>query len=168
MNCLAPCSFLLDFDDSSAENVPTITLTLPGRAFEKFPLLIPKSNENYSPLHDLIKTITLLVHHFVPPSSQSLFGLNPEDDADFIASNDTNILRSIQRSFNRREGKSFCNAVETFNKQFLELIDKNEITNHLNNVKGIHPRVWQHISDQTYQRVVGPRVNELRQYEAFS
>ncbi|TIB71492.1 DOT1-domain-containing protein [Wallemia mellicola] len=166
------CTFLFirifNFDDFSAENVPTITLTLPGRAFEEFPLLIPKNNENYSPLHDLIKTITLLVHHFVPPSSQSLFGVIPEDDADFITSNDTNILRLIQRSFNRREGTSFCNAVETFNKRFLELIDKNEITNHLNNAKGIHPRVWQHISDQTYQRVVGPRVNELRQYEAFS
>lgn len=91
-----------------------------------------------------------------------------DGDDTISAANDNSILRLIQRSFNRREGKTFIDAILKFNDEYSKLIESNQVIDYLKSLDGIHPEVWVHISNQTYQRVVGPKVNDLRNYEAFS
>ncbi|KAK0563817.1 Nucleosomal histone H3-Lys79 methylase [Tilletia horrida] len=80
------------------------------------------------------------------------------------------ILRSFQRARNRRNGPLFLRTVARFNETMrsakrtglvLEGIRKMAET-------GIPERLWANIHEQTYARIVGPKVEELNHYTAFS
>ena len=119
-------------------------------------------------MHDLIKTLMVIIEYFVPSAKWDLFGFSPGIQSSTSTTGDITLVRSIQRSFNRKEYDGFINSIEKFNELILNLKKNGEITEHIQSLKGVNPKIWQLISDQSYQRVVGPHVNDLRNYQAFS
>lgn len=81
------------------------------------------------------------------------------------------ILRSLTKARNRRSGPLFIFALKRFN-QALEELKKNEGI--LKNVRklgqeiGVVEGVWRMIQEQCYARTVGPKVEKLGDYTAFS
>ena len=119
-------------------------------------------------MHDLIKTLMVIIEYFVPRAKWDLFGFSPGIQSSTSTTGDITLVRSIQRSFNRKEYDGFINSIEKFNELMLNLKKNGEIIEHIQSLKGVNPKIWQLISDQSYQRVVGPHVNDLRNYQAFS
>ncbi|TIA80544.1 hypothetical protein E3P98_02621 [Wallemia ichthyophaga] len=164
-------SYFDDLNGSGSDPFPTIQLQLPA-GIEEYALAVPKNRDNYSPIHDLVDTIKILIAWFIPPQSRGLFGntetYHSSTQSSTSSETSTSILRLLQRSFNRRQGKLFIDAIDQFNREFQQLVQTDQITKHLESLQGIHPQVWTHITTQSYQRIVGPRVADLRHYEPFS
>ena len=119
-------------------------------------------------MHDLIKTLMVIIEYFVPSAKWDLFGFSLGIQSSSSTTGDITLVRSIQRSFNRKEYDGFINSIEKFNELILNLKKNGDIIEHIKSLKGVNPKIWQLISDQSYQRVVGPHVNDLRNYQAFS
>lgn len=81
------------------------------------------------------------------------------------------ILRSLTKARNRREGPLFIFALKRFNQALESLKKDGEIEKNLKrmgNLTGVTEGIWRMIQEQCYARTVGPRVEELGGYRAFS
>ncbi|TIA88847.1 hypothetical protein E3P99_02367 [Wallemia hederae] len=163
------CLIASDFDDLDAETVfPSIQLQMPGGVSEEYYLAVPKNKDNYSPIHDLMTTVTLMLDWFIPSSFSHIFGANIQLGEEFYTMYEGCIRRRIQRAFNRRDGKGFVDAVSDFNAEFNKITKDEHVRDYMISREGVPPELWMHICNQTYQRVIGPKVHDLRNYEAFS
>lgn len=81
------------------------------------------------------------------------------------------ILRSFTKARNRRDGPLFMRALSRFNSALIALRDSGALATNISSLgrsTGIPEGIWRLIQDQVYARVVGPRVEELGRYQAFS
>lgn len=81
------------------------------------------------------------------------------------------IIRALEKAFRRKNGRAFLEALEWFNSVIVELRSKGSIRENIIAMgarDGIPEAVWMCIAGQCYERTVGPRVDELKKYEAFS
>lgn len=81
------------------------------------------------------------------------------------------ILRSFTKARNRRDGPLFMRTLDRFNEAFRALKESGAVAENiaaLGQASGVPEGVWRLIQDQVYARVVGPRVEELGRYQAFS
>lgn len=80
------------------------------------------------------------------------------------------ILRSFTKARNRRDGPLFLRAIERFNDALKSLKDAGKIRDNVRELckQGVPEGIWRSIQEQCYARAVGPRVEELSKYEAFS
>lgn len=81
------------------------------------------------------------------------------------------ILRSFTKARNRRDGPLFMRTLARFNTALVSLRDSGALSANiaaLGTSTGVPEGIWRLIQDQVYARVVGPRVEELSRYEAFS
>ncbi|KAJ6569519.1 S-adenosyl-L-methionine-dependent methyltransferase [Mycena capillaripes] len=93
-----------------------------------------------------------------------------------------NYLRAVQRAIHRRDGPSFLEAFKTINEllrklKYPELPADSFLDGAPNSLKemvhtwtdtGLPKKVLMRIIEENYQRSVGPHVQKLKQYEAFS
>ncbi len=101
------------------------------------------------------------------PASSGLSQPGPSTDA----SSHTSILRSFAKARNRRDGPLFVQTIERFNAKMQELQESGAFAKTLNGTmtkEGVPEVVWHVIQDQCYARTVGPTVEELSRYAAFS
>nr|CDI56013.1 related to protein-lysine N-methyltransferase [Melanopsichium pennsylvanicum 4] len=81
------------------------------------------------------------------------------------------ILRSFTKARNRRDGPLFMRTLSRFNLALANLRDTGALASNINTLGitcGVPEGIWRLIQDQVYARVVGPRVEELGRYQAFS
>ncbi|SPO31276.1 related to protein-lysine N-methyltransferase [Ustilago trichophora] len=81
------------------------------------------------------------------------------------------ILRSFTKARNRRDGPLFMRALSRFNSALVALRDSGALAANISSLghsTGVPEGIWRLIQDQVYARVVGPRVEELGRYQAFS
>ncbi|KAJ7226132.1 histone-lysine N-methyltransferase [Mycena pura] len=109
-----------------------------------------------------------------PPHSHSSSGSTSSLSS---ISEPPNYLRAVQRSIHRRDGPSFLNAFEDINRILRELKypklpdpPPNALMKIVHRWKdaGLPKKVLMRIIEENYQRSVGPHVQKLKQYEAFS
>ncbi|KAK1231301.1 Nucleosomal histone H3-Lys79 methylase [Marasmius sp. AFHP31] len=117
--------------------------------------------------------------HKSSPSLSSLTSLSDEEDA---PRPQTNYLRTLQRAINRQDGPLFMKTVEQINTllrslKYPKLPDdpfaepaRNSLKAHIETWtdKGLPHKVLMRILEENYQRCVGPNVQSLRRYEAFT
>lgn len=83
----------------------------------------------------------------------------------------TPILRALTKARNRRHGPLFVRAVERFNDAISTLKEGGILEANLcalGEREGVPESVWRTVQEQVYARVVGPDVDQLKKYEAFS
>ncbi|KAE8220463.1 hypothetical protein CF319_g6015 [Tilletia indica] len=80
------------------------------------------------------------------------------------------ILRSFQRARNRRNGPLFLRTMARFNETMRKARRDGLVLAGIRKMSeaGIPDRLWETIHDQCYSRVVGPKVESLNDYQAFS
>ncbi|KAJ2449175.1 Nucleosomal histone H3-Lys79 methylase [Coemansia sp. RSA 2336] len=143
-----------------------IELHLPGAdSIETFSLCMPKSFEReadlrdeYLPINDLISTVRAIALYLVesPGFKRAVY----EDAED-------GIMRQLERARNRRNGDDFVRAVNEFNR----LLDQERTSGNVRpafSTGQVPADLAIHIVEQTYNRIVAPTVDMLRQYKAFS
>ena len=132
---------------------------------------------------------------FVPPDDRKLFGTAtdqitlPSDMNMFCHQSDPipdppedtaarqykygNITHGLAYTFNRHDGPKFIEHIENFNKLMRELKcsgtdGENVLMKYVAKWPGMYPKVVKTVVEQTYQRCVGPKIKDLRDYTAFS
>lgn len=98
-----------------------------------------------------------------PPGSPSSRAAAPYGD----------LLHKISRAFNKRDGPAFVEHVNNVSRLIRELKESglcgsNPLIDNVRRWPGMHPKVAKVIIEQTYQRSVGPRIKEVRQYQAWT
>lgn len=91
---------------------------------------------------------------------------NPASSAD-----PDSILRSFTKARNRRDGPLFMRTLARFNTALVALRDSGALAANISALgaaTGVPEGIWRLVQDQVYARVVGPRVEELGRYQAFS
>ncbi|KAL9934642.1 hypothetical protein V8E36_006417 [Tilletia maclaganii] len=80
------------------------------------------------------------------------------------------ILRSFQRARNRRNGPLFLRTVARFNETLRKAKREGLVLEGIRKMaeSGIPEQLWHTIHEQCYSRVVGPKVEDLNRYMAFS
>ncbi|KAJ1019276.1 hypothetical protein NDA13_006195 [Ustilago tritici] len=91
--------------------------------------------------------------------------------SDHPAPDPDSILRSFTKARNRRDGPLFLHTIARFNSALLALRESGALSHNISSLgisTGVPEGIWRLIQDQVYARVVGPRVEELGRYQAFS
>ncbi|KAK4052362.1 Nucleosomal histone H3-Lys79 methylase [Microbotryomycetes sp. JL201] len=177
----------------SGDDLPTVTLAYPGQdSGERFILLAPKNADEYNPITDVVTTIRLVIDNFLTsgqaqsllnhtqgPSSFSAFlsapgsrsGTpgTPNELASPAATPLPPLMRSLEKARAKKDGPSFLAQVERYNEAIRHLkSDDNKLVDNIRDMKGLRRQVWEKIASQAYERAVGPEIEELRNYPAFS
>ncbi|KAJ2819707.1 Nucleosomal histone H3-Lys79 methylase [Coemansia erecta] len=148
------------------DRLQNIELRLPASgATETYSLLMPKSfdreaesRDEYLPINDLMSTVRAVALYLVDSSEFRKVVCEDKENG---------IMRQLERARNRRNGGDFVGAVQEFNR----LLDLEEAAGRIGPVFDkchIPSDLAIHIVEQTYNRVVAPTVDMLRQYKAFS
>lgn len=110
------------------------------------------------PILEAISTMHLIVAHFLPPDDQKAFG-DPSTDG---------ILRNLVKYKNRKEPEPFLAAVDDFNRTLEPMRSNGNTKDTIAKMTYLPADLSGHILSQVYNRAVGPYVDRLRQYTAFS
>ena len=81
------------------------------------------------------------------------------------------LLRQLEKAHRRELGKEFLASLEYYNTVLQTLKASGAIRANIvamGKEQGIPEAVWMKITGQCYERTVGPRIEELKKYEAFS
>ncbi|PWY99356.1 DOT1-domain-containing protein [Testicularia cyperi] len=107
----------------------------------------------------------------VPAPSPLLPTSSQGTDASSTSADPDPILRSFTKARNRRDGPLFMRTLARFNAALKHLKDTGAIEANigaLGSRTGVPEGIWRLVQDQVYARCVGPRVEELGRYQAFS
>ncbi|GAA5837410.1 hypothetical protein JCM11251_002102 [Rhodosporidiobolus azoricus] len=208
-------------------DIPAVELEFPAvGATERFALLAPRTDDEYNPIEDVMRTILVIIDHYLTPEQQQLFFAHlpgktsfsaflynkssssrsntpaattpkastpaPDSSSDatptslpplvenvFLATAAASaaglpppptesLIRTLERARSKRDGPAFLSAVERFNCTIRALKDQGVIRQNIEGLKGVKEKLWQKVFYQCYDRMVGPEVEKLREYEAFS
>ena len=98
--------------------------------------------------------------------------LTSENSSTHTSSTDPDsILRSFTKARNRRDGPLFMRTLTRFNSALLSLRSSGALSANISSLVstvGVPEGIWRLVQDQVYARIVGPRVEELGRYQAFS
>ncbi|GAA5899846.1 hypothetical protein JCM6882_005449 [Rhodosporidiobolus microsporus] len=205
--------------------IPSVELEFPAvGASERFALLAPRTDDEYNPIEDVMRTILVTIDHYLTPEQAHLYFLHLPGKTSFSAflynkssssrsstpsastsksstpapdsippsapytaqtSNvllDTaaacaaglppppteSLIRTLERARSKRDGPAFLAAVERFNCILRVLKEQGIVAANIAAMKGVKEKLWQKVFYQCYDRQVGPEVEKLREYEAFS
>ncbi|KAJ2847982.1 hypothetical protein IWW36_003566 [Coemansia brasiliensis] len=114
--------------------------------------------DEYLPINDLISTVRAIALYLVKSSDFKRAVYEDKENG---------IMRQLERARNRRNGEDFVHAVHEFNR----LLDQERASGNVCPVfdkSHVPSDLAIHIVEQTYNRIVAPTVDMLRQYKAFS
>ena len=114
-----------------------------------------------------------------PPTSTpspltSLSASSSDTDREPCCARPTNLLRAFSRAKRLRDGPAFVYVMSEINKLFRAIKTSAGGFNPLRNVprswasSGIPQKVINRIIEESYQRSIGPKVDKLKRYSAFS
>ncbi|GAA5936099.1 hypothetical protein JCM1841_007053 [Sporobolomyces salmonicolor] len=101
---------------------------------------------------------------FATPELASVpLGAHPSGSADAQP-----LLRALERARNKRDGPAFLSALSRYNTTLSSLKVSGVLRENIAAMKGLKEKVWTKVFYQCYDRVVGPDIDELKVYRAFS
>lgn len=182
---------------SKRHSARSFPLLLPKRHNEYDPIedvLSVRQVESYngprSNLHStLAQTIRMVLDEFLTPAqSLALFGYTANSYAfsAFLSAPTSRaampgtptdpsaptppppLMRSLNKARSKRDGPSFLAELERYNAGIRSLRDEGKIEDNIRAMTGLKQKVWEKITMQVYDRAVGPGLDELSRYEAFS
>ena len=74
----------------------------------------------------------------------------------------------LEKAKAKKDGPGFIAAVERYNEGIRSLRSEGKLIENIKAMKGVQERLWQKVVSQVYERAVGPEIEKLREYEAFS
>lgn len=80
----------------------------------------------------------------------------------------TPLIRQLEKARAKRDGPSFLAALARYNSTLSTLKSAGLIKANIAAMKGLKEKVWTKVFQQCYDRAVGPGIEDLRKYEAFS
>lgn len=180
-NSYLPCNLLLNYsrltftlvEKNTNQEIDWVELEYPGidqdctekyyKAFleiltvlDRFALALPKSIDDYSPIHDLYTTAQHIAQECLDSSAAGSLG-----------DTKTGALRQIIKYCNRKLANELKSAVSDFNQLVKDLKSKSQVTTELDGPPVSH-ELAVHILEQSYARCVAPKSHILRDYEGFS
>lgn len=78
------------------------------------------------------------------------------------------LMRSLNKARSKRDGPAFIAEIQRYNSGIRQLRDEGKIEENLRAMSGLKQKVWEKVTMQVYDRAVGPGLDELSRYEAFS
>ncbi|ORY54593.1 histone methylation protein DOT1-domain-containing protein [Leucosporidium creatinivorum] len=175
----------------AGSEIPTIDLEYPGKdAKERFVLLTPRNEDEYDPIEDVMTTIRMVLDNFLTPAqSLALFAHVPASDsfASFLSAPTsrsatpstptdsgpaampiTPLMRSLEKAKAKKDGPTFLSEIERYNSVIRTLREEGKMEENIKAMKGLKQKTWEKVAAQAYDRAVGPEIEELARYEAFS
>ncbi|GAA5921914.1 hypothetical protein JCM3775_003412 [Rhodotorula graminis] len=78
------------------------------------------------------------------------------------------LIRELEKARAKRDGPSFLASVERYNTTLRALKAAGVVQRNIAAMKGLREKVWTKVFLQCYDRAVGPDIERLKEYEAFS
>ena len=121
----------------------------------RFPLVIPYSSHEHSPLQDIYLTTQYVVKYCVPKCLREKFGDEKEG-----------ILRNIMKACHRRDVDLLKSAISDFNTLLVELKSQGVFAQEEATGISAGYSLVCHILEQSYARTVAPDADSLRDYKS--
>ncbi|MCJ1314672.1 Nucleosomal histone H3-Lys79 methylase [Agyrium rufum] len=122
---------------------------------ERYPLLKPQvANDDFDPLEDIVQVMHTVIENFLPNKLR----LDFDDES-------TGYPQRLCRALKRKSEPEVRAVINEWNQALLDIRDEGIIVQHLNESRGLSPRLVERILIQTYTRTVSPKVQSLRDYE---
>lgn len=78
------------------------------------------------------------------------------------------LIRELEKARAKRDGPSFLSSIARYNATLSALKAQGVIARNIAAMKGLREKVWTKVFLQCYDRAVGPDIERLKEYEAFS
>lgn len=78
------------------------------------------------------------------------------------------LIRELEKARAKRDGPSFLASIERYNTTLRALKAAGVVQRNIAAMKGLREKVWTKVFLQCYDRAVGPDIERLKEYEAFS
>lgn len=78
------------------------------------------------------------------------------------------LIKSLSKAIRRQNGSEFIKLVSWYNRVMRHLISKGHIKTRIEQMNGLKMNVWEIILGQAYERQIGPRIEMVKQYAAWS
>lgn len=119
----------------------------------------PKSASDYDPVSEAELIMDLVGQNMVPEKYTREIKHPSLEDC---------IVRRYRRAIKHNDPEKFLASVEEYNALITKLRESGEISSHMSTVTRLPIALSRSLLNQVYLRIVSPRANELRDYEAFS
>jgi hypothetical protein len=167
---------------------PTVMLEVPGEGYieksvhsripsrvhipVRYPLVRPKNYQAaLEPIEEIITMVKLTLDFFLT-SKQAFdhfrYKKRPTDPKKPFEPHAGDITFKLDDAATAADGPTFVAQIDRFNVEMRKLKAQGKIRDNIRNMAGVPEELWAKISFQVYERTVGPRVNELKKYKAFS
>ena len=149
---LADIPQYLAFGDGPT-TVATVELVYPGNTREIYPLVVPKSSEEFNPITDLYHTVQMIGRHCFPGSSP-------------LGDEQSGFVRGVMKAIHKKQSHVLANSVLEFNAAVIKLRSNLDTEP----IKVLLPTPYYlmvHILEQSYSRVVAPDSHVLNVYEGL-
>lgn len=113
----------------------------------------------YDPLIEAELVMTLVAQNMVPEKYTHKIKHPSLEDC---------IVRRYKRALKQGDAEKFLASVQEYNELVTMVRESREIEDHLKKMQQLPVSISRSLLNQVYSRVVSPRANELREYEAFS
>ncbi|GAA6007285.1 histone methyltransferase DOT1 [Rhodotorula paludigena] len=80
----------------------------------------------------------------------------------------TSLTRELEKARSKRDGPAFLASLARYNAVLARLRADGTIARNVAAMRGVREKVWTKVFHQCYDRAVGPEIEKLREYEAFS
>ncbi|GAA98840.1 hypothetical protein E5Q_05528 [Mixia osmundae IAM 14324] len=171
---------------------PVVRLEYPARgASEEFVLVPPKRDgEEYSPLVDLVEVIELVLKYYLTPDQAvDAFYIEPVrigDSVELVSRSETppplsdaletetilprreSFAEKLRNAEERRDGPALLGLIGEYNRALVELKQDGHLRKQIMGMQGVEYELCCKISDQCYERRVGPESHTLRRALGFS
>ncbi|CAL9735671.1 histone-lysine N-methyltransferase, H3 lysine-79 specific [Monosporozyma servazzii] len=146
------------FPQKSKKNIPKdILIKLKNPLFsnklELYAVNFSKDVTKYNPMLEIGKMIEYVALVYLPEPYSTLMKLD--------------IIPQLNEAYDTSNTEYFVQMVEKYN-QFIGTVPRNEIINHIKNLKQVPLSFIHDFLQIVYTRAIHPRASQLRHYEAFS
>ncbi|KAF8330438.1 histone methylation protein DOT1-domain-containing protein [Cantharellus anzutake] len=178
--------------------LPIVEFQYPNHgASERFLLLYPWDKDDYQPVKELMRTLSTIVDCYLTPAQREPFGslsrnlisIPTEDTRPASPANhgtpseqSTPLLRILERAYHKHDGPLFIKTMNEVSSRLATLKEEmmenarawfnanktDEEAEEGTSSGGVPVKLWKMVLEETYQRSVGPDVDDTKKYRSFS
>ncbi|KAF2453151.1 S-adenosyl-L-methionine-dependent methyltransferase [Lineolata rhizophorae] len=124
---------------------------------ERFELVVPKKDDGFKPLEDIIQSTEHILRNYLPPSQKEA-----------LLDDSTGIVRRLKRAIFHRSAPNFRTVLAEFNEIISRAVRDGTVARTLDSTTALPLPLVNRILEQCYARTVSPRVESLTEYNAGS
>ncbi|KWU42969.1 histone-lysine N-methyltransferase, H3 lysine-79 specific, partial [Rhodotorula sp. JG-1b] len=122
----------------------------------RFALLAPRSDDEYNPIEDVM---SVPPSPSLPPPAAATTATAPPAES---------LIRQLEKARSKSDGPGFLAALARYNSTLVSLKRSGILRRNIQEMKGLREKVWTRVFTQCYDRAVGPGLEDVRKYRAFS